>query len=55
MYVYERRLCRTEKKEQSAKAELIRRIDDIRNRLNTASVNALDVFIKGVISGAKGK
>lgn len=37
------------------KAELIKQIDDIRNRLNTASVNALDVFIAGVIAGAKGK
>lgn len=39
------------KKEQLAKAELIRRINDIRNRLNTASVNALDIFIQGVKAG----
>lgn len=39
------------RKEQSAKAELIRRINYIRNRLNTVSVNALDIFIQGVKAG----
>lgn len=43
------------KKEQSAKAELIRRINDIRNRLNTASVNALDTFMAGVKAGTDKK
>lgn len=36
------------KKEQSAKAELIRRINNIRNKLNARDVNRLDTFIAGV-------
>lgn len=39
--------------EESAKAELIRRINEIRMRLKTSDTNALDVFIQGVLKGNK--